>query len=137
VSQYATKTDLEQLALPSRALEDSVDADLTAALVAASSEADSYLEARYTLPLLTWPAVLRLMVAKIAAYHIQAGKGFQPDADPERPDPIVKGYEDAIAWLEKIHDGEASLPSAETTETSSSTSAGGAPDADSDEPRGF
>jgi phage gp36-like protein len=68
----------------------------------------------------------------MAAYHLVAGKGFQPDADPERPDPIRLGYEDAIRWLTKLAAGTVSLAPAETSPASSSS-----PDAASDEPRGF
>jgi phage gp36-like protein len=132
VSQYATKSDLEQLALPPRALEGVADADINAALIAASSEADSYIATRYPLPLATWPKVLSLHVAAMAAWHLKRGEGFQPEADGSIENPIRTGYEDALAWLTKLAKGLVSLSPAET-----SPAAGDRPAAASDEPRGF
>lgn len=129
---YATRTNLENLALAARALEDSTDAEITAALSAASSEADSYLASRYpSLPLLTWPEVLTLHVSGLAAWHLMKGKGFSPEAGTK--DPIRQAYEDALAWLKGVASGLVTPPGVSTGSSSSSSS----PDVASDEPRGF
>ena len=99
---YATRDDLARLGLPPAVLSAIPTADQDAALEAASDLADSYLSARYTLPLVSWEDDLRRAVAHIAAYDLMVRRGFNPTGADEQ---IRLRYEDAIRWLEGVARG--------------------------------
>lgn len=80
---YATLTDLANYGLSSAALAGFEDAQQTAALQAASDEADGYLRNQYTLPLLEWTTDLNIKVCKIAAETLICSRGFNPDGSDE------------------------------------------------------
>lgn len=96
---YATSADLYRLALRQAALGGISSADQSAALEAASQVADSYLQARYKLPLVGWGDDLRRAVAIIAAYDLLAGRGFAPEGADEH---VRLRYEDALRWLRDV-----------------------------------
>ncbi|HUY26149.1 MAG TPA: DUF1320 domain-containing protein [Candidatus Binataceae bacterium] len=75
------------------------------ALNDASSMIDSYLEARFALPLptATIPGLLKAMCIDIAMYRMQALRPLH-DLDDAR-----KRYEDALKALEKINQGKLTL----------------------------
>lgn len=104
MAAYATTSDLYRLALRRTALEGIPQADQERALEAASRLADSYLQARYRLPLTAWGDDLRRAVAVIAAYDLLAGRGFAPEGVDEH---IRLRYEDAITWLRDVSRGAA------------------------------
>jgi len=101
---YATRTQLIQLGLPSAALTDVSTADQDEALDGASGIADGYLRKRYTLPLATYGMDLTTHVCSIAAWIILKTRGFNPE-DPADV-AIRMGYEDAIAWLVSVAEGD-------------------------------
>jgi phage gp36-like protein len=115
---YATRTDLTSLGLPSAALTNVSTTAQDAALLSASARADSYLKARFTLPLTAWGQDLTEAVCHIAAWTILSARGFNPDQGADTA--IRTRYEDAIRWLERIADDRAT-----PTVTDSSTSVGG------------
>jgi phage gp36-like protein len=100
---YATQDDLFRLGLPEGALRGVSPATIEEALEAASRLADSYLRARYALPLSSWDESLTRAVAAIAAYDLMAVRGY----DPARgADEVLRlRYEDAIRWLERVAAG--------------------------------
>lgn len=100
---YASPADLEALGLPARALQGVPQGDIALALEAASALADSYLRARYRLPLQSWGRELARAVVAIAAYDLMSRRGF----NPERPEDenLRLRYEDAIRWLEAVAAG--------------------------------
>ena len=100
---YATQNDLYRLGLPEGALRGVSLAAIEDALEAASRLADSYLRARYALPLSSWDEALTRAVAIIAAYDLMAVRGY----DPARgADEVLRlRYEDAIRWLERVAAG--------------------------------
>lgn len=110
---YATVADLvaafgevEIIQLTDRAGLGTVDdAVAQEALDRASSEADSYLEARYPVPLGSAPKALVATVCDIARYRLSGG-------DSPETDPIASRYKLAVAWLRDISRGLASLPGA-------------------------
>lgn len=128
-TQYATRTDLEQLGLVAGALSGIADADVNAALLAASSMADGYLASRYgsSLPLATWPESLTQHVCAIAAFRLMSAIGFNPEDGAHVV--IRMGYDDAIRWLRDVSKGVVTLISAPTAALT--------PQAYSDEGRGF
>jgi phage gp36-like protein len=99
VSRYATPDDLHRLSLPDSALVGIAQIDQQAALDAASDIADGYLASRFSLPLLPpFPGDLVRAVCDIGAYLAMKRRGFNPEGDPN----VVKGYDDAVQWLEGI-----------------------------------
>lgn len=99
---YATRADLTRLSLPAAALAGVPEADQDAALEAASDLADSYLAARYTLPLVSWQDDLRRAVCAIAAYDLMVRRGFSPQGADEQ---LRLRYEDALRWLDLVARG--------------------------------
>lgn len=73
---------------------------LTRALEAADGEIDSYLAARYSLPLASVPTILRDCAVDIARYRLH---------DRGVPDRVKDAYKDRIAWLRDVAKGAASL----------------------------
>jgi phage gp36-like protein len=102
--QYATLDDLAQLGLKRLATAGITDADLNAALVAASELADGYLRAQFMLPLVSWGADLRRHVAMLAAWDIlSAQRGFNPDGPANEI--WLQRHDQAMAWFRDISRG--------------------------------
>lgn len=77
------------------------DDDKTYALVQASSEADSYLQRRYCLPLRSWDYKLIEAVCMIAGYKLLYREGYSPDgANYDKNSKM--GYDRAIQWLSDV-----------------------------------
>lgn len=114
-TQYATIADLKQLALTARAVEGVLDADINAALLAASSVADTYLAARYAdaLPLTTWPSALRQNVCKIAAWNLMCAIGFNPNDGAHVA--LQLNHDAALRWFRDLAAGKVTLAIAETS----------------------
>lgn len=77
------------------------------ALEDAHQTIDSYLAGRYTLPLITVPAVLTRHCCYLARYFLEKGRA----TDQARQD-----YEDSIRYLEKVASGAISLGISESGE---------------------
>lgn len=73
---------------------------LTRALEAADGEINSYLAARYTLPLASVPVILRDCAIDIARYRLH---------DRGLPDLVADNYKHRIAWLRDVAAGKASV----------------------------
>lgn len=72
----------------------------------ASSEADSYIGARFPVPVAPAPRALQIHVINMAVHHLAA------TAD-RMTEQIRQRYEDAIGWLKDIAAGRASLGTAD------------------------
>lgn len=107
MSQYATKTDLVELAVSPRMLDGVSDEMIDRMLAAASATADSYIRSRYSLPLTTWGDDLRLAITRIAALLIVSARGMDPN-DPTCA-VFVNGRDSAMKWLVDVSSGRASL----------------------------
>jgi phage gp36-like protein len=79
------------------------DTPLTQALEDASAEIDGYIEGRFALPLTDPPAVLNRLATDIAMYRLQSLRPLHDLADAR------KRYEDALAVLTRVADGELTL----------------------------
>jgi phage gp36-like protein len=79
------------------------DVPLQQALTDASSEIDTYLEARFALPLSDPPAVLNRLACDIAMYRLQSLRPLHDLEDARQR------YEDAVAMLTKVAAGELTL----------------------------
>lgn len=99
---YATPDDITRTALPPEALVNVPPYAQADALLAATAEADGYLNAQYTLPLTAWDDDLRMHVAAMGTFAILKRRGFDPSG---KDDLVVQGRADAISWLRRIMDG--------------------------------
>ena len=99
-SQYCNPSDLTTYGINPIALSDVSLPEQTAACVAASERADSYMRGRYSLPLLSWGQDVTMMTAYVAVYMLMSARGYNPSAGAD--DMIRVRYEDAIKWFEGI-----------------------------------
>lgn len=76
------------------------DALLERAIADAAAEAETYIAARYTLPLPNVPPALGRVVADIARYRLY---------DDQSPEEVRDRYRDAVRWLERVARGEVTL----------------------------
>lgn len=104
-TQYATLVELTSLGVPAASLTGTTSDQQTAALVAASSIVDSYVGARFKLPLSNYGADLKICVCKIAGYNLLTTRGMSPGNDAG--DALRNAYKDQMAWLKDISDGRA------------------------------
>lgn len=101
--QYATRADLEAIGINPVAFQNIPDATVDANLLAASEEADNYMQARYRVldaPLESWGSDLKRIVCRIAAYYLMSVRGYNPAAGADVN--IRLGYEDAIDKLKGV-----------------------------------
>ena len=78
-------------------------ARVTAAIEWASSEADSYLSARYPVPIRPVPPILTNIIGDMARYRLTGHNTLENEV-------ILRRYEKAIEWLLRIAKGLADLP---------------------------
>lgn len=84
--------------------------DATVALEAlerASSEADTYIAVRYSLPLASAPEALMAVVCDIARFRLTGGETTETT-------PIADRYKAAVTWLKDVAAGRAVLPGVPT-----------------------
>ena len=122
---YCTAADLE-LAMPESVLIQLTDdektgavdtARIAAAIAAAESEIDGYLEARYTVPFTTVPTIVEKMAVDIALYNLFARKGASMEGT--RGESVKTRYDNAIRFLTAVSRGMIAIgtpeaPSAQT-----------------------
>lgn len=105
-SQYATEEQLISLSITQAAAARFGSTAMTAALQAASSIADSYINSVFVLPLVVspqgWDMSLTLAVSNVAAYLLYNQFGFNPAAPADRL--IVDRYQAAMTWFQAISD---------------------------------
>ncbi len=103
MSSYASTADLTNYGAPAAALAAFTSQQQQNALDAAAALVDSYIGARFKLPLITWGLDLRRACAIIAADDLMRARGANPDA------PLVKDlHENAQAqlrWLRLVAEG--------------------------------
>jgi phage gp36-like protein len=137
-SQYADESQLISLSITQAAATRFGNTAVTAALQAASSIADSYINSVFVLPLQTspqgWDMSLTLAVCNIAAYLLYNQVGFNPNAPQDQL--IVKRYNDALTWLQAISD-EKQTPNWIDSSGASPQSQAAGPFVVSDPPVGF
>ena len=102
INRYPNR-DLVQLTNEDPAATTVNTTPITQALADASAEIDGYIEGRFTLPLTDPPAVLNRLTTDIAMYRMQSLRPLH-DLEDAR-----KRYEDAVATLIKVADGELTL----------------------------
>ena len=75
-------------------------AKVSAAIVSASALIDSFVSAKYTLPLSEVPNVLRDICLTVTRYKLHVEMATEQ---------VIRDYEDAIKWLMAVRDGKNSL----------------------------
>lgn len=105
INRYPNR-DLVQLTNEDPAADTINAAALQQALDDASAEIDTYLGARFTLPLSDPPQVLNRLAADLAMYRLQALRPLHDLTDARRR------YDDAIAMLTRVAAGELTLGNA-------------------------
>ena len=104
---HVTYADPDDTNLPSATIQVEADDVVAEKFLKASDEAEGYLGAGFTLPLIEWSQDLREHVANMADFAILKKRGF----DVEGQDEIVRmGRKDAIAWLSKVATGAIKPP---------------------------
>lgn len=100
---YATLADVYNLGLPQGALSQVSTPQQQAALNSACAEADSYLTARFKLPLTSWDAILVQHVCCRAAYTMLVARGYNPDDGADKN--IFDRSKQALDWYKGVADG--------------------------------
>lgn len=95
---------INQLAQDDSGTNTADTARLEAFIEEADSEIDAYISRRYTVPLATVPAMIRRFSTVIVKWYLHNRRIWTKDEN-------VKGeYEDVIAKLEAIRDGDMDIP---------------------------
>ena len=130
---YATAQDIVDLygadfllLIARRGDENDLSGPLTSAaiddaLAQASSQADSYIGARYPVPVRPVPMVLQRAVIDMACHQLAATADVMTEQIRQR-------YEDALAWLKDVAAGRAALGTDEAGAAAGDAAAGGNPD---------
>lgn len=104
VLQYADEASLSKAINPS-ALTGVDSPTKLAAIDGASRQIDSFLRAKFKLPLVLVGADIRKACIDIAIYDVMVGRGYNPEAGA---DPGIKDRMDAaFKWLKLISEGKA------------------------------
>jgi phage gp36-like protein len=102
INRYPNR-DLVQLTNEDPTMTTVNQTPIVQALADASSEIDSYIEARFALPLTDPPPLLNRLATDIAMYRMQTLRPLHDLQDARRR------YEDAVAMLTKVAAGELTL----------------------------
>lgn len=116
---YLTLAQFYALGLRSQAVSSVSTGDLETAVEGASVFADSYLGARYTLPLTSWGDDLRRAVGCIAAYDALSVRGLSPSSSGADEN-VRDRYTDAVTWLKGVAAGSISPRVTDSTPTDES-----------------
>lgn len=108
---YATQTELVRYGISADALVGVSATDQNACLESASRKVDSYLRARYGVPLVTADDAVKEATCAIAAYLLLRVRGYDPQAPANAA--IRQGYDDALQWLADVRDKKAHLNEAD------------------------
>lgn len=123
MSAYAVLADLTTFGLTSDTLS-TIDPNIqTRHLSAASGFIDSYLNARFILPLKTWDDSLIQKCCEIAAGNLLTIRGYDPENEADRS--IYTRFENAKAWLEDIKQGNILPVVTDSSSSSGDQSVGG------------
>jgi phage gp36-like protein len=106
ITEYAGAADLIPYALNRNAF-DAIDLPTKVqAINGASRVIDSYLRARFQLPLVQVGEDVKRACAILAVYDLISARGFNPEGTASEANFRLR-YQDTIKWLERIADGRA------------------------------
>lgn len=113
---YATRTHFDQYGLPTATLDALASSTVQEALLSsASGLMDSYLGARYSVPLSTYGAEVTECCCVLAAYTILQRRGFNPDNAWETA--VQARRAEWLDWLKGLASGSVSLPGVTESES--------------------
>lgn len=120
-----------------QALEGLPPEDLDRAVTGASTTIDSYLRARFTLPITIVGEDIKRCAAIIAAYDIISGRGYNPTEGADEN--LRDRYEDCLKWLRDIAGGKVvpDIVDSGPDATPGATAAGSQPQVVSSSQRGW
>jgi phage gp36-like protein len=101
---YATIADLAEHGMPASALARFTQAEMAAACLASSDEANGYIASAYALPLTAWDRDLRKQVSCMAIYDLLSTHGFDPLSGKDSM--IETRQKGAIKWLDRLANGQ-------------------------------
>lgn len=105
MSSYATVSELYVYGAPEKSFGQLSTLQKEGALESASREVDTYLRARYSLPLSAWDNSITEATCRIASYNLLSIRGYNPASGS---DVNIKDRRDqAIAWLVKVEKQQA------------------------------
>lgn len=118
---YCTKADLDAAFHPSNILrwaDDDGDgvlstaelATVTGCIARADAIIDARLDGHYDVPFASTPAIIKEHAIRIAGYLLARRKGFYSAGGDYQAATIVGDHDDAVAWLDRVARGEASIP---------------------------
>jgi phage gp36-like protein len=113
MASYASPADFQNYGLLTAALKSLTNAQVVAALNEASDEVDSYLAARYPLPLVAWGTTITKAACVIASWNLLSLRGFDPNNGIDQA--VKMRYDDQIAWLTRVQKQMAHPQGIETT----------------------
>ena len=136
MADYCTFGDLTLLGIRAEAIANIGPEEIQAAISAAKSKIDSYLRARYTLPLAAWDYSITEIAVKISVYHAIKVRGF--NAARPNDELIRMEYEDACRELRDIQAGRMHPAVTDSSGAVEGASAPGAtPEVDTCHSRGY
>lgn len=100
---YATRIDLVTVGMNAQALGALPQATVDANLQEVGDFSDSFFRARWgtaAVPLVAWDSTVTRVNARICAFHLMTIRGLKPGGGDW--DLFRSGYDDAVAWLEKV-----------------------------------
>ena len=103
MAQYVTEAEFLDQGLPSETFSGLGTPTIDAALMWASSFADSHLRKRHKLPLVSWGDDLRQLVTDVAAWRLLKRHGFNPGSGSDAS--VVKAFDDAVNMLRDVAKG--------------------------------
>lgn len=107
--QYVTSSDFLNQSLPAEAFTTLPAGTIDKALQWASAYANSKLQKRYALPLVSWGDDLRAAVCDLASLRLLRFRGFKPGSGANVA--ITDASKEAKDWLQEVADGLAELDS--------------------------
>lgn len=105
MSQYAELADLVIYGLPVNSLGSLTTTQQTDALIAASSQIDSYLRGRYPMPLLAWGIEVTKACCVLAAFDLMNIRGYNPASGADRN--LMDRADRITLWLRDVQKGAA------------------------------
>lgn len=109
------EAELIRLSVAEGELDGVVDqAVVTTALADATSLVDSHVEQRFRTPLAPVPDAIVAATCDLARYRLTLGRNLAPG------DAVKMARDEALAWLKRLADGDATLPGAALSTDASS-----------------
>lgn len=105
---YVRPADLTRYAVQAQGLSGIAAGVLVDCCLRATDDAEAAFNGAYVMPITAWGEDVRGRVGDIAVYYAMKHRGLRPGS---ADDLLVKAYDDAQRWLQRVSDGKISPPS--------------------------